>query len=241
MKINSILGFTLILVLLSACNVELGERGDGNVITETTDVDSFREIILRGGFEILLRESDSHRVTVTTDDNLMDLIEIKVSGDLLEINAREKLRPTDGVVVTIEYADRLEALEVAGAAQVRTDNVLRGRSFELRTSGAGELEMDLDLDYLEIDVSGAGSVDLSGTVNRQVVSMSGAGSYDAENLRSHECEISISGVGGAKVYADQTLDASVSGIGGVEYFGNPQDTKTEVSGLGSIKAADQRN
>ena len=68
--------------------------------------------------------------------------------------------------------------------------------------------------------------------------MSGAGGYNAANLRSHSCTISISGVGGAKVFADQTLNAQVSGVGGVEYYGNPSDVQTEVSGLGSIDAAD---
>ncbi len=236
MNLKNTLLFAALCLFSAACNLDMGERGDGNVISETVEVEDFRRVLLRGGFEIMLKESAVNQVTITTDENLMDLIEVSNDGDLLEINSIERLRPSDGTKILIEY-QVLEGLEVAGAAEVRAENSITGRDLEILMSGAGDINLDLDLQSLQIEVSGAGSVDLSGMVERQEVHMSGAGSYDAEDLLSHSCIISISGVGGAKVFADETLDAQVSGVGGVEYFGNPPDVRREVSGLGSIKNA----
>jgi len=232
--------FGLMASLFAGCNMDIGERGDGNIITESQDVGDFNAILLRGGFEIILVESNNPGVTISTDQNLMDLIKVEVNDGVLEISSLGNIRPTDGSSIRISYPE-LNRIDVAGAAEVHAENVITGRDFSLHMSGAGEVDLELDLQYLEIDVSGAGSIELSGSVDRQRVSMSGAGGYDGKELRSHECTISISGVGGAAVYADEKITANVSGIGGVEYFGNPSDVQTDVSGLGSIDAGDEKD
>ncbi len=229
--------FGLLMALFTGCTMDIGERGDGNIVTESMDVDDFNAILLRGGFEVILVESSSPGVTITTDQNLMDLIEVEVSNGVLEISSMGRIRPSEGSTIRISYAE-LNRIEVAGAAEVKAENIISGREFSLQMSGAGEVDLEVDLQYLQMDISGAGSIDLSGSADRQRVSMSGAGGYDGKDLRSHECTISISGVGGASVFADEKITASVSGVGGVEYYGNPADVRTDVSGLGSIEAGD---
>lgn len=46
---------------------------------------------------------------------------------------------------------------------------------------------------------------------------------------------SVSGVGGAKVHATQSVEAKTSGVGGVIVTGEPADRKTETSGIGSVE------
>ncbi len=108
-------------------------------------------------------------------------------------------------------------------------------------SGAGEVEMDVDLGRIELDISGAGAVELSGTADEQDISMSGAGGYDGSDLISRICKISISGVGGAEVFVTEDLEATVSGIGGVSYSGNPANVHSDISGLGSVSEDDNNN
>ena len=55
-------------------------------------------------------------------------------------------------------APTLEAVSIHGAAEVVIRD-FRGKRFEFGVSGAGELEMDGEVDELEIGVSGAGEID----------------------------------------------------------------------------------
>lgn len=86
---------------------------------------------------------------------------------------------------------------------------------------------------MTVNLSGLGSANLGGEVNQQVVNLSGAGSYYADDLRSQTAAVNISGVGGAEVWAIETLNAETSGAGNIEYKGNPQVTQ-QIGGLGRI-------
>ena len=230
----SLLGiFSLLMVFLQSCNLDLGERGNGNMITQHVETGDFREIKLQGNFEVLLRQSDEPSLNITTDENLMDYIKAETKGGVLEIRSTKKLRPSNNSKVTVNYRT-IEGIEIQGAASVHTDNKLSGDFLRVSMSGAGNVEMDVDLGKLELDISGAGAVELSGTADEQDISMSGAGGYDAGDLISRICRISISGVGGAEVFVTDDLEANVSGIGGVSYSGNPENVKSDISGLGSV-------
>lgn len=221
-------------LMCSGCNIDLGERGNGQIVTEEySDIGSFNEVSIAGSFEVVLRESNRPNLILITDENLLGYIEIDNNGGRLEVNTRRKLRPSDDSKIIVEYTE-LKMLDVSGAASVSAENTLEGNSFELNMSGAGEVEMKLDLRELIVDVSGAGAVSLSGFAQNQEISMSGAGGYDGEELESESCEISISGVGGASVFVTRELNASVSGVGGVSYKGNPEIVNKNVSGLGSV-------
>ncbi len=93
-------------------------------------------------------------------------------------------------------------------------------------------------DLTSIECSGAndiaGSIELEGEVEKFFSDLSGAGSINARSLIANKVYISVSGAASATVHAKEFLDASVSGVGSIDYFGNPQNTKTNVSGVGSI-------
>jgi hypothetical protein len=227
------------LFFLAGCNLDLGERGNGNLITEREDVGDFDKVILRGNFNVLLERSNEPAVVIKTDENLMEYIKIEKNGSVLEISSSRKLRPTGNSNLTINYSG-MERIEVQGAARVRTENVFTGEFLGLSMSGAGEVDMDVDVDRLVLDISGAGAVNLKGNAREQEIIMSGAGGYNGEELMSRICKVSISGVGGADVYVTEELDAQVSGIGGVRYSGNPADVRSDISGLGSVSEADEK-
>jgi hypothetical protein len=233
--------FTLRILLISAiflygCNADLGEKGDGNIVTEQREISPYSRISLGGAYEVRLQKSTRPGLSITTDANLMELIEVSVSGKTLEVTSKRRLRPTESVILTIDY-QTLEEIEVSGAAKVRSDEVLRGEYLTIDMAGAGDIELELEQQNLGISVSGAGSVNLKGKVIEQTIKMSGAGSYEARDLISQNCSVNISGVGSATIYVQRQLNAQVSGVGGITYYGSPTDVKTEISGLGSIEAA----
>ena len=231
---------TLLVALLACffgCERMVGERGNGVVITEDFAVKDFNRVSVEGNFEIRLGKSNTPGVTITTDENLMDLISVESDGNRLTLLSRKNLISNDGVQVIIRYTE-LRKIAVGGAAILTSDHTIREDYLDLDMSGAGAVELDLDMKALEITISGAGAMELTGQVVEQRIQMDGAGGLDASDLVSQNCEIEISGVGGAAIHVTERLRATVSGVGGISYRGNPSDVQKDVSGIGTVQPED---
>ncbi len=236
-RLNSFMLVILMVTFLSACDTLVREVGNGNMTTKEIEIDDFKEIIVSGNFEIMLNSGDKAGVSLTADENLHDFIEISTNGDRLIVETLANLDSDEGLSLYITYTE-LTAIEIGGAATLESEQAISGEYLNISMSGAGALDLELNLNALKLSVSGAGSVDLSGRADEQNISMSGAGGLDAYQLESKVCKIQISGVGSANINVSERLDATVSGVGGISYRGNPEEVKSDVSGLGSISKSD---
>lgn len=106
---------------------------------------------------------------------------------------------------------------------------------EIESSGANTVMIGgIDSERFLVDISGAGSMRLSGNVKKLRVDISGATSLDAEELIADHVKVDISGASSASVYAAESIDAEISGVGNLDYYGRPEDVRTDVSGVGNI-------
>lgn len=192
-----------------------GIKGSGDLETREFDLKDFDEISVGGAFEVEIRFGDRQRVAVTIDDNLWDNLELKVRHGRLSVDWDESCRPDDDCRLELVVTS-LEAMSVSGAAEVDIAK-FAGERFEFALSGAAELEMDGVVEDLDIQVSGAGEI-------------------DTRDLEARHVKVRISGAGHANITASESLDAKVSGVGNINYWGNPSDKSTSVSGLGSIRS-----
>lgn len=239
-KINRFKLHLLVFILsgvISCENIVVKERGNGNIETKEIDLDSFSELKLSGAFEVWIEEGNSSTLRIVTDENLMKYIKTEVSNGKLDIYTTDPIRSKAGIKLYLDYVT-LEAIELSGAVSLSNEGILKAEELNLDMSGAGSMELKLDVEILALSVSGAGAVELSGEVNEQTIDMSGAGGLDAYDLKSISCDINISGVGGATIYVTEKLYANVSGIGSISYHGNPTEVSTDVSGLGSVDRKD---
>ena len=190
-----------------------GEKGSGDLETRTFDLDDFDEMSVGGAFDVDVRFGDKQEVAVTIDDNLWDNLEVEVRRGRLVIEWDESCRPDDDCHIAITVS-RLKAMQIGGAADVEIHD-FDGESFEFQVSGAAELTMNGKVGDLGIKVSGAGEI-------------------DTRDLQAKHVKVRISGAGNANITATESLDAEVSGVGSIDYWGDPADKSTTVSGLGSI-------
>ena len=86
---------------------------------------------------------------------------------------------------------------------------------------------------LDSTLSGAGNLDLTGQVSDYTVAMAGLGNLHAEGLQSKTARVSVSGAGGASVWATDQLDVTILGAGTVRYRGSSQITR-RITGVGSV-------
>ena len=228
--------FILALLAFTACNQLIGERGNDERITKEITVDSFERIEISGAFEVILTPSESNVISIEVDENLLRYIDISVRGDRLFIETDRRLSSRKGIKIEIPVKE-LREISSSGASDIVSSEPISSRELDIEASGAGKVDLKLDVKSVTLNLSGATLVYLEGVAERLEVDMSGAGSLAAEGFEVQDCSVEISGVGHVLVNVSGTLDAQVSGLGKVEYLGEPESVRGDVAGIGKVSKA----
>jgi hypothetical protein len=226
-------GFLVLVLTFYQCDLDL-KRGNGQIEVQEYEVGEFNELLVGGNYELVLIEARRSKVLIETDANLFRYINVENTDGTLHINNVHNLKGSDGILVEVYYQN-LEKIASTGASSIAHEGVINSEEFSIELSGAGAVQLELNTGQVSVDMSGAGVVELSGTTDRQIAHLSGAGGLVAEELVCAECDITLSGLGGAEVYVTEKLTATITGIGGITYSGNPGLIERQVTGLGKIE------
>lgn len=213
-----------------------GERGSGNVITQTREVSGFEAVSVSYPAEVLIKQGNAESLKIEAEDNLLPNLKTQVKNGTLEIFYQREngkhVNPTKTVKITVVVKD-LKNVDFTSAGELTVDN-LKTDTLDVSMSGAGNMKLDQILvKSLGLSLSGAGSSTASGTADDLNLSISGFGDFKGADLHSQDAQVDISGAGSATVWAEKNLDAQISGAGSVNYYGSPSLTK-QISGVGGI-------
>jgi hypothetical protein len=244
-KLISPIFFLMIMIAFiataSGCNTMPRHSNEGgNTITETRPVTEFTGIKAGGAFKIFIKQGDTYALSVEAEKDILPLIETKVTGKVLEIQFTHEYKHWMGdngpmnIYVTVKTLDNLD---LSGACEVETQNMLTVPSLGLDISGAVEARLSLSVQKLDMVLSGASELKLSGKADAMRLDASGASEVDAYSLESGDVTLFGSGAIDAKITANTSLKANVSGACDVRYKGNPR-VDVSSSGASSIKRAD---
>lgn len=213
-----------------------GERGSGNVISETRDVSGFRALEIDYPAEVFVSQGDQELLTIEAEDNLLPGLKTEVDNGVLQIFYKAEkgkhVNPTRVVKITIVARD-LKDVEFNSAGELTIEG-LKTDSLEVSLSGAGSLELErVQIKGLGVDLSGAGSMTASGTADDLNLNISGFGDFKGADLHGKVASVNISGAGSATVWVDDDLTASISGAGSIRYYGSASVSK-RISGVGDV-------
>ena len=211
-KSKIILLVTLIAFVVTGCGF-WGIRGNGRVKEEKRTIEDFQRIEAGGAFTIKVNVGQPTSLKITAEDNLLGYIKTNIKGNTLKIDTRRNISPRKKILIEITTPE-LDFINASGANNITVIGI-KGSEFDA-------------------SLSGAGNISLAGEVEKFKAELSGAGNINAKDLKATDVRVSVSGAASADVYAKESLEASVSGVGSVDYYGNPAETKTNVSGVGSI-------
>lgn len=214
LKLLTLAGFGLVLLLLSGCHW-VGEKGNGNITTETRSISDFSALETDGAFTVTWTPGPPS-LKITTDENLHDYIRTSVSGDRLRVDWIKTLKGTRGIKVAIS-SRALVRTELNGAVKLEATD-LSGREF-----------------YLE--ANGASRITLKGNVNALSGEMNGASKLIAGALETRAMELEINGAGKADVNVSEALKVEISGAAKVTYTGSPTVSQ-QINGAGSVRKRD---
>lgn len=223
---------------LSACTINM-VTGSGKVISQSRSVTGFTRVVFGGIGELVITQGSAEDLKIEAEDNIMARIRTEVKNGTLTIdfdreNWQDLVNPTKPVKYMLSVKD-LTALELTGAGNASLDS-LKTSNLSLRIAGAGSIKIaKLEASNLATSLSGAGNLDLSGKVTRQELTLSGLGHYGCGNLESQTAKLTLTGAGGATVWAKDALDVTITGVGSAGYYGSPKITKN-ITGVGVLNS-----
>ena len=225
----SLLSFFLALISCSA----IAQKGSGEVIKKTFQVESFDGIKIGGAYEVLLRQGENQDITLVTDDNIMENIRVTVTDGVLKVKSKTDMNNPTELKIYITVKD-LNSIAISGACEIVGKNTIVTKNISIKTSGASEVEMSIRCSGLKIASSGASELKLSGNTEVLEIETSGATTIKAEGLTSNQAFVESSGASTVKLDVSESLDAKASGASTILYRGNPKVISNE-SGASNIK------
>ena len=209
---------------------------------ETREVRDFDEVIMRIGGKVLITQGDKNEVILEGDEDLLEKIETEVHGSRLNIRSKRdnwrwwssgRNRGRLTVYITVK---ELRGAYISGSGDIISQNTIKTEDFMASISGSGDIEMDLEAEYIEAKIAGSGNIELQGKADEAKLSISGSGKYMAEKLLVKDYEVSMSGSGRGSINVDGGyLDVRISGSGKVYYMGKTKGVNSSVSGSGSVR------
>ena len=229
----------LILWLMASC-AGVKVLGSGNVINEVFDLSDFTGIKAQNGFQVEVTKSDSFSVVAIVDDNVLEHIEIKKSGDTLilrpkanrsfrsvTLSARvtmpniDKIELSGGAKADINGFDSSDNLPVNLSGGSHLNGSIDAGDVKLSLSGGSHVTLSGSADNLVAHGSGGSHVTLSGSAENIVIKGSGGSHFNLEDYSVSDADINLSGGSHADVNVNGTLNVDISGRSVVNYTGEP--------------------
>jgi hypothetical protein len=226
-------------------------EGNGNVVEEKRIMPQFVRVVNEGAFNVYIIQDTVSEIVIEAESNLIPHIRTLIKGNTLEIDTRDNLRPKFPINLYIKSKEFF-GVALSGSGLIKGQDQITTPELELNLSGSGDIEVDVEADFVGVSISGSGSANMGvnanllvasisgsgdmefwGETDKGELSISGSGTFAAYSLVQEECKARISGSGDMFVNVQDYLDVTISGSGSVYYMGDPSVT-TNITGSGSV-------
>lgn len=242
MKTRIIYFFCLLLAItmVTGCiHFSSGPRPSKNKITKKYSVTPFNKIENRVSANIVFTQGDITQVEAEGPDNYISHLLVTVEDSTLSISMDEehfKKIKKSRINISIASPD-LCSIRQRGVGSIRLKDSVRVTDLSISAEGVGSIEADaLMARSINVSQEGVGSINLKGQTDCATYYLEGVGSLKAKDMLATDVTVEQNGVGSISCYASGTIKISAQGVGSVNYYGNPQVTGLQKSGIGSINS-----
>jgi hypothetical protein len=220
--ITFIAGFLLILQLTAQPSISL---------------DQFSRIKIDGPVTVVLNKSEQNSIEIENFSGNVkpeEMFQYSIKDKLLNIAATGKAKD---LVLILNYAE-INEINATGIANLKTRTPLSNETLLIKSEGATELDLELQVGYLQLFPSAASTLKLRGNSDNVKVVATGASDIKAMDLTVSTAKIETSGA--ADVKMDVTINAVInaSGASSVRLKQKPDDISVEVKGASDVKYGD---
>ena len=225
-----------IALLFTSCNfnINTGENGNGNVVTEERTVSAdFTEVRGSSGLDVYLSQGDENKIVVEADENLLQYIETDVENGKLIVTTSHNIGQSESKKVYVTYK-QLNSIEASSGADVMGNSVIKSENLSLKSSSGAELKVEVFSKDLTAKTSSGSDMEISGKASSLNADASSGSELDAKELLVINCNAEASSGAGITVNVKEKLETHVGSGGNIDYYGNPISVNSNKSHSGSV-------
>jgi hypothetical protein len=208
--------------------------GNGNVVEKSRDISGFTGIHVSSGIDVYLSEGNEFEVRVEADENLHDVIETEIKGEILDVGTDHvNIRKAKAKRVHVTLPE-LETLKISSAGDCEGQTKFHCEDLRIGISSAGDLTIEVEAEEINLDISSSGDARISGSTGKFDVSLSSAGDLHAFDLVAEKVDVSVSSAGDARVHANEEISMRASSAGSIYFKGGAEVVHQSKSSAGDI-------
>ncbi|MDR2083690.1 MAG: DUF2807 domain-containing protein [Bacteroidales bacterium] len=202
-------------------------RGNGEIVKIEQQLSQFDKISSNDAFDVIIYYSDTYKVIVEAESNLLPYILTTVNDHKLTIRTKSNIIFNSYKNVKVHvYCKTVEDINNNGSGNIYADEIITSDDLEIAVRGSGNIEIDniSQCNDLDLKVTGSGNLKI--------------------NYVDHckDCDISINGSGGCSIndFSNDDLEVSINGSGGVNLAGSSYFATLKINGSGKYNSYDLR-
>jgi hypothetical protein len=205
--------------------------GSGTLATKSYDYTDFTMIEADSGFVLIIKQSQSCKIEITTDENILERLDISMSGSTL------KLGLSGSVIATVLKAEismpGIEGINLSGGVKAAITGFDSNETFSVTLTGGSVLTGDIVSGDVGFGISGGSIVTLTGSGGDLMVRSSDGSEIILDEFPVHNADINIDGGGRSFFNINGRLDTVLTGGSELYYTGDPEMGDVNISG-GSV-------
>lgn len=225
-----------VFTLLASCNY-YSQSGSGNIITQKRNLPAFTGIETSNAIEVEVRIG-APSVEVEADDNIMQFVETRVSGNTLHVGIESGVGLHNTHIKVNITVPEISHITAHSSSEVKVLDVIKSNdklSFDV--SSSAEIEAEVEVPEVEARASSSASINLSGKTKNYRARVSSSAEINSFDLLSENSDVHASSSGSADVHASVTLNAEASSSGSIDYTGGAT-VKANTSSSGTVHKKD---
>jgi hypothetical protein len=189
--------------------------GSGNLATKQENFTGFTKVSLSSGFRYAITQSGSYSIKVTTDDNVLNYVQVTQMGNILSVGLVSGHGfQTTTLKVEITMPD-ITGLDLSAGTGGTVAGFSLSHDFSIASSAGSSAAISGSASGLYLDASAGSHLDLSG-------------------FHVTSAHVDMSGGSWATINIDGRLDANLSGGSQLYYIGSPTMGSINSSGASII-------
>lgn len=210
-------------------------KGSGIVKTEERSTPSFEGVEASRNVNVFIVQGERNGISIEADDNLLQYITTKVSGNTLEVSIEKDITIGQykklSVYVTMK---NIVNLTVNSGGDINCTRLLQVKDVSLSASSGGDIDLELAGGKITVEVTSGADVRLKGSAGFLDVSVSSGSDFKGKEFVAKACKVSASSGGDVSVHVTDELSYSVSSGGDLSYWGDAQVTSAHSSSGGDV-------
>lgn len=198
------------------------------------NIGDFNELKTYRGLHVELVKSDNQKVVI--EGSKSEEVIVKNTNGVLRISMKVlQTFSADDAKVTVYFNNDIDIIDVNEGSFVRSNETFEQDKIELRSQEAGQINLKINTNHLDVKVVSGGIITLSGSAKNQNIKVNTGGFYKAKELITEYTNVSASSGATATVNASKLVDANATLGATITIKGEPEEIKKKESLGGYIR------